>query len=70
MKQEYICQQYSNSDYGRTFRVSTKSAMRCAEVIGRYENGEVISVLNKKGSIISQVRYSPEIRGYYRCVVD
>lgn len=70
MSKEYICESYSNFNYGRTFVVSTKSAMRCAESIGRYEDGEVITVKTKKGRALSQVRYSPEIRGYYRCAVE
>lgn len=68
MKQEYICTAYSNYSYGRKYVVSTKSAMRCAESVGRYEDGEVITVRNKKGTALSQVRYSPEIKGYYRCI--
>lgn len=68
MSREYICTAYSNYNYGRTFVVNTKSAMRCAESVGRHEDGEVISVRNRKGKMLSQVRYSPEIKGYYRCI--
>lgn len=68
---KYICTITSNSSYGREYEVETKSAMKCAEMYGRYEGGEVVTVKTKSGKVLSEVRYTSEDGGkYYRCVVD
>ena len=68
---KYICTIYSNASYGREYDVDTKSAMKCASKFGRCEGGEVVTVTNKSGKIISQVMWSPEKGGsYYRVAVE
>lgn len=64
--ENYICEVWSNSNPGRTYTVSTKSAMRCAAEYGRADFGEVVQVLRKNGTVISRVQWSPEDRGYIR----
>lgn len=61
----YKCVIYSNSSLGREYGVNTKSAMKCAEIYGRCEAGEVVSVLTKTGSLLSKVIWSPENGGHY-----
>ena len=66
----YICIIYSNNSHAREYSVNTKSAMKCAEMFGRCEFGEVVTVRRKCGTVISQARYTPEDGGkYYRCDV-
>lgn len=67
---KYICTIESNSTYGREYEVDTKSAMKCAQIYGRCEGGEVITVSTKSGKPISQVRWTPEEGGkYYRALI-
>lgn len=65
----YICEVWSNSSYGSTYTVATKSAMRCAADYGRCEGGEVVQVRRKNGTVLSRVQWSPEERGYIRVEV-
>ena len=62
----YICEVWSNSNPGRTYTVTTKSAMRCAAEYGRADGGEVVQVRRKNGTVLSRVQWSPEERGYIR----
>ena len=62
---KYICTIESNSTYGREYEVDTKSAMKCAEVYGRCEGGEIIKVSTKSGKLLSAVRWTPEDGGRY-----
>lgn len=61
----YKCVIYSDSSLGREYGVNTKNAMKCAEMYGRCEAGEVVSVLSKTGSLLSRVLWSPEKGGHY-----
>lgn len=68
---KYICRIASNSSLGREYDVDTRSAMKCAEMFGRYEGGESVTVYNKSGRPLSRVLYSPEDGGgYYRVAID
>lgn len=70
MKREYICTISSNSSNEREYTVKTKSAMKCAESLGRCEGGEVVTVRTKSGRILSRVMWSPEMGGsYYRVTI-
>lgn len=71
MTREYICTISSNSSYEREYTVETKSAMKCADKLGRCEGGEVVTVRTKSGRILTRVMWSPEMGGrYYRVSVD
>ena len=68
---QYICQMYSNSLLGRTFRVYTSSAMKVAKKHGRCEGGETIAVMatdrGQVSEVVSCVKWTPENGGkYYR----
>jgi len=66
----YFCEVSSNGSLGRVYTVNTTSAMRCSQLIGRYEDGETITVRRKRSGVaLSEVRYSPELHGYYRCTI-
>ncbi len=59
------CIIYSNSSLGREYDVETKSAMKCAELYGRFEGGEVVEVRNNSGKLLSKVLFTPENGGKY-----
>lgn len=59
------CIIYSNSSLGREYDVETKSAMKCAELYGRFEGGEVVEVRNNSGKLLSKVMFTPENGGKY-----
>lgn len=59
------CIIYSNSSLGREYDVETKSAMKCAELYGRYEGGEVVEVRSNSGKLLSKVMFTPENGGKY-----
>lgn len=61
----YICTIYSNFSYGREYEVNTKSAMKCADMYGRCEGGEVVTVSTKSGKVLSRVVWTPEDCGKY-----
>lgn len=62
----YTCTITSNSSNGRTYEVATTSAIKCAEMFGRCEGGEVITVRRKSGRILSRATYNIETRSYMR----
>lgn len=59
------CIIYSNSSLVREYEVTTKSAMKCAELYGRYEGGESVEVYSTSGKLLSRVIYTPENGGKY-----
>jgi hypothetical protein len=64
----YICKIYSNSSNGREYEVNTKSAVKAAKELGRCEGGEVVTITNKSGRVLSEARWTPEEGGkYYQC---
>lgn len=69
MPRIYICTITSNSTHPREYEVETKSAMKCAELYGRAEGGEVVTVQTKSGKPVSGVEWSVEERKYVRVCV-
>ncbi len=66
----YKCIIWSDSSKEREYDVDTKSAMKCAELHGRCEGGETVTVFSPSGRPISQVRWTPEDGGkYYRATL-
>lgn len=62
----YICKITSNSTHPREYEVDTKSAVKCADLYGRADGGEVVTVYTKGGKAISSVSWSAEERKYIR----
>jgi len=63
----YKCIIWSNSSNEREYEVNTKSAMKCAEMYGRCEGGEIVRVVQQNEKVLSEVRWTPEDGGkYYR----
>lgn len=65
----YNCVITSDFSNGREYEVTTKSAMKCAELYGRCDGGEVVTVYTKSGKPVSRVMWSPEDGGKYFRVV-
>ena len=66
-KATYKCYIHCNGGWDREYDVDTKSALKCAEMYGRCDGGEVVTVATKSGRILSRVRWTPEDGGrYYR----
>ena len=65
----YICQIESNSSHTIEYHVSTTSAMKAANLFGRGEGGETVTVTNHSGKILSRVVWSSEDRKYIRIFV-
>lgn len=57
---KYICKIDSNSSTGRSYEVDTRSARKAAELYGRCEGGEVVTIETKGGKVLSSVKWSPE----------
>ena len=69
-KPEYTCIITSNFSWGREYTVTTKSAMKCANLYGRCEGGEVVTIQTKSGRIISRVRYHADGKYYRETIFD
>lgn len=66
----YVCTIESNSSFPRVYDVTTSSALKCAEMYGRCEGGEVVTVETKHGRVVSMARWTMENGGhYYRAFV-
>lgn len=66
MKTTYVCYIKSNSSHGRTYDVETKSALKAAEMFGRCEGGETVTIYRKRSrKVIDRAMYTPEDGGYY-----
>ncbi len=61
----YKCTIKSNSSYPREYTMESKSAMKAAELWGRAEGGEVITVTTMGGKRISRVMWVPDNGGKY-----
>lgn len=72
MKTTYVCHISSNSSHGRTYDVETKSALKAADMYGRCEGGETVTIYRKRSrKIIDRAIYSPEDGGcYYKAYID
>lgn len=65
----YICIVRSPSTYAREYTVTTSSAYKAAQELGRCEGGEVVEIVRPRTPWIVQscARWDPERRTYYRC---
>ena len=64
-RKTYVCIISSNSSLGRGYEVNTSSAMKAADMFGRCEYGEDVSIYTKGGKIVSRAMYTPEEGGHY-----
>lgn len=55
----------SNSSHAREYRVSTRSAVKAAQELGRCEGGEVVEIRNQSGRLLSRCQWTPEDGGRY-----
>lgn len=65
----YMCTVSSNSSTGSEYLVRTRSAMECAKIYGKCEQGESITVRTLQGKPLSKVMWSDADRKYYNVVV-
>ena len=63
----YICTVCSPSTYAREYTVTTSSAYKAAQDLGRGESGETVEITRpRSGRVVSAARWSSEDRRYYR----
>lgn len=63
---KYICTVWSPSTYAREYTVTTSSAYKAAQDLGRGEGGEVVEIKRpRSGRVVSMARWSDEDRRYY-----
>lgn len=63
----YICTVRSPSTYAREYTVTTSSAYKAAQDLGRGEGGEVVEIVRpRSGRVVSVAMWSTEGRRYYR----
>lgn len=63
----YICTVRSPSTYAREYTVTTSSAYKAAQEVGRGELGEAVEITRpRSGRVVSAARWSSEDRRYYR----
>lgn len=63
----YICTVRSPSTYPREYTVTTSSAYKAAQDLGRGEGGEVVEITRpRSGRVVSAAMWSTEGRRYYR----
>lgn len=63
----YICIVRSPSTYAREYTVTTSSAYKAAQELGRCEGGEVVEIVRpRSGRVVSAVVWSSAARRYYR----
>lgn len=63
----YICTVRSPSTYAREYTVTTSSAYKAAQDLGRGEGGEVVEIVRpRSGRVVSAAMWSTEGRRYYR----
>lgn len=66
---KYICTVRSPSTYAREYTVTTSSAYKAAQEVGRGEGGEVVEIVRpRSGRVVSAARWSSEDRRYYRAI--
>ena len=62
----YICTVWSPSTYAREYTVTTSSAYKAAQDLGRGESGEIVEITRpRSGRALSAARWSSEDRRYY-----
>jgi len=71
MYNRYKCWIWSNSSHVRLYNVSTRSALKAAQMYGRCEGGEIVQVRTRRSNkVLSEVRWTPEGGGkYYRVTI-
>ena len=63
----YICTVRSPSTYAREYTVTTSSAYKAAQDLGRGESGEIVEITRpRSGRVVSAAMWSSEGRRYYR----
>ena len=63
----YICTVWSPSTYAREYTVTTSSAYKAAQDLGRGESGEIVEITRpRSGRVVSAAIWSAEDRRYYR----
>ena len=63
----YICTVWSPSTYAREYTVTTSSAYKAAQDLGRGESGEIVEITRpRSGRVVSAAMWSSEGRRYYR----
>jgi hypothetical protein len=63
----YICTVRSPSTYAREYTVTTSSAYKAAQDLGRGESGETVEITRpRSGRVVSAAMWSSEGRRYYR----
>lgn len=63
----YICTVRSPSTYAREYTVTTSSAYKAAQDLGRGESGEIVEITRpRSGRVVSAAWWSEEDRRYYR----
>lgn len=64
---KYICTVLSPSTYVREYTVTTSSACKAAQEVGRGEFGEVVEISRpRSGRVVSAAVWSSADRRYYR----
>ena len=62
----YRCWIWSHNSGFRFYDVSTRSALKAAQMYGRCEGGEVVQIRTRRsGKVLSEVRWTPEGGGKY-----
>lgn len=61
----YIATVYSNSTHEREYEFNSRSAINAANLYGRCESGEVVTVRTMSGREISRAIWTPENGGRY-----
>ena len=62
----YICTVWSPSTYAREYTVTTSSAYKAAQDLGRGESGEIVEITRpRSGRVVSAAWWSAEDRRYY-----
>ena len=63
----YICTVWSPSTYAREYTVTTSSAYKAAQDLGRGESGEIVEITRpRSGRVVSAAIWSAEDRRYHR----
>ena len=63
----YICTVWSPSTYAREYTVTTSSAYKAAQDLGRGESGETVEITRpRSGRVVSAAVWSSADRRYYR----
>lgn len=63
----YICTVWSPSTYAREYTVTTSSAYKAAQDLGRGESGEIVEITRpRSGRVVSAAMWSTDDRRYYR----